>query len=42
MGPRIDTERLMLRLPEMADAENGAGTSEAEVDGFRSRLQILW
>ena len=22
MGPRIDTERLMLRLPEMADAEN--------------------
>ena len=27
---------------EMADAENGAGTDEAEVHGFRSRLQILW
>lgn len=27
---------------EMADAENGAGTDEAEVYGFRSRLQILW
>ena len=27
---------------EIADAENGAGDDEAEVDGFRARLQILW
>ncbi|MEM7791918.1 MAG: porin, partial [Verrucomicrobiota bacterium] len=27
---------------EIADAENGAGTDEAEVDGGRARLQILW
>ncbi|MGB0409530.1 MAG: porin [Opitutales bacterium] len=27
---------------EIADAENGDGTDEAEVDGLRARLQILW
>ncbi|MGC6425344.1 MAG: porin [Lentimonas sp.] len=27
---------------EYAEAENDAGTDEADVDGFRARLQILW
>ncbi|MEO0508239.1 MAG: porin [Verrucomicrobiota bacterium] len=27
---------------EIADAENGAGTEENEVDGLRARLQVLW
>lgn len=27
---------------ENAEAENGAGTDTAEVDGFRARVQVLW
>ncbi|MDP4693489.1 MAG: OprO/OprP family phosphate-selective porin [Opitutales bacterium] len=27
---------------ENAKAENGAGTDEAKVDGFRARVQVLW
>lgn len=27
---------------EFAEAENDAGTDEAEVDGFRARVQVLW
>lgn len=27
---------------ENAEAENGAGTDTAEVDGFRARVQLLW
>jgi phosphate-selective porin len=27
---------------ENAEAENGAGTETAEVDGFRARVQVLW
>ncbi len=27
---------------EYAEAENDAGTDEAEVDGFRARVQVLW
>ena len=27
---------------EMAESENDGGTDEAEVDGFRARVQVLW
>ena len=27
---------------EIAEAENGAGTDEVDIDGFRARMQILW
>jgi hypothetical protein len=27
---------------EIAEAENGAGTDEVDVDGFRARLKVLW
>lgn len=27
---------------EMADAENGNGSDEADIDGLRARLQVLW
>ena len=27
---------------EIADAENSAGTDEAEVAGLRARVQVLW